>query len=362
MPVSRILILPFLLTCLRGWTASIPDDSVRTDGPFRIRGAIDAYISLNAATRQQQKDPYLVSSFRQNSPSVNLAWMEFKWSNERVRATVTPAFGDYMSANYASEHDLARNLLEANAGFRMSEKNNWWLEAGIFSSPYTNETPISQDHSMYLRSLAPEMVPYYLTGMRLSGNFSKSVSAALWLLNGWQQIRDRNNKWAFSTGLTWRLKSNLTLNHTFFLGDERNHLLPEMRTRFLSDMYLSWQPNPTIKATACFDVGHQQLAFGKGRTWWQVNAIVEKFISGPASIAFRTEYFHDPEGAAVTMYDVGPRFKVFGFGSCLNLKFSKNLLVRLEGRYLGGSEAIFQAGSQLNTNEVVFATNVTCMF
>ena len=362
MPISRILILPLLVTSIRGWTASIPADSIRTDSPFRIRGAVDAYISFNAATRRKQKDPYLVSSFRQNSPSVNLAWMEFKWSTKRVRATVTPAFGDYMSANYASEHVLARNILEANTGIRLRKQNNWWLDAGVFSSPYTNETPISQDHSMYLRSLAPEMVPYYLTGLRLSWDLTKSVSAALWLLNGWQQIRDRNDQLALGTQLSWKFNQNLTLNQNMFFGNERNQLLPEMRNRFLNDMYLTWQPTPSVKATACFNLGHQQVSSGKGRTWWQVNAIVEKFISGPASIAFRTEYFHDPEGTAVTMYDVGPRFKVFGFGSCLNLKFSKNLLVRLEGRYLGGSEAIFQAGNQLNTNEVVFATNVTCMF
>lgn len=361
----RFISIPVVLILLaftEAQSAAIPDDSLRKKHPFSIRGAIDTYLTLNTATRQKQTDPYLVSSPRQNSPSVNLAWMEFNWTTDRIRATVTPGFGDYMTANYAAEPSIARNLLEANAGFRLREKNDWWLDAGIFSAHYTNESPVSQDQSMYLRSLAPELVPYYLTGIRLSWNISESVSAAVWLLNGWQQIRDRNSKPALGTQLIYRANPNLTLNYNLFLGDESNDLLPEMRGRFLNDLFLEWQPSAGVKATACFNAGHQQLTAGKGRTWWQINAITEKSFTPIVSLAFRAEYFHDPDGAAVTMYDAGPRFKVLGFGSCLNLKFTRNLLVRMEGRYLGGSEAIYRAGPQLNKQEVVFATNITCMF
>ncbi|NJN00112.1 MAG: outer membrane beta-barrel protein, partial [Phormidesmis sp. RL_2_1] len=43
-----------------------------------------------------------------------------------------------------------------------------WLDAGVFGSPYTNESAISKDHLMYTRSFAPEYVPYYLAGVKLS--------------------------------------------------------------------------------------------------------------------------------------------------------------------------------------------------
>ncbi|PGH40009.1 MAG: hypothetical protein CRN43_05660 [Candidatus Nephrothrix sp. EaCA] len=61
-----------------------------------------------------------------------------------------------MNANYAAEPGTLKNIAEASVAVRLSKKRNYWMEAGVLSSPYTNESALSKDQLMYTRTGASQ--------------------------------------------------------------------------------------------------------------------------------------------------------------------------------------------------------------
>lgn len=357
--IARILILTAAVACLsfsgQGQQAL---DSVQRRN-LTISAYADTYFAWNPGSDSKADNPFLVSSARQNSLALNLGFLKIDYRNKGFQLTLSPAIGTYMKANYAAEPDWARNILEANAGVRVSAKKDIWLHAGVFTSPFTNENPVSRDQDMYLRSLAPELVPYYISGLQLSGKVAEKVRLGLWIVNGWQVIADPNKGKSLVTQVAWDITPRLRLYHNSILGDERNPAAPELRTRFLNDMYVTWTMSDSFSGSACFDIGHQAVDNGAGATWWQFNTIVRKHLNQRFSLSFRTEYFHDPSGAAVTQLVPGPRFKVAGLGSGLHYRWGERSLIRLEGRMLRSSDPIFPDGTLNRDRETILALSWT---
>ena len=128
-------------------------------GKLSISGWLDAY--YGKMSPQADKVPHLVSSASLNQVDINLTFLDFRYSNNGVKARIVPAYGSYMDANYANEKSGLKNLMEASVGVRLNEKKDIWLEAGLIGSPFTNENPVSRDHLVYTRSMAAEFCPYY---------------------------------------------------------------------------------------------------------------------------------------------------------------------------------------------------------
>ncbi len=137
-------------------------------GKITVGAYMDVYYGFDFNRPSEFERPYCVSSPRHNEININLAYADFKYINDNVRAHFVPGFGNYINSNYAAEKGTLKNIVEANAGVKLSKKKDIWLDVGVLPSPYTNESAISKDHLMYTRSFAPEYVPYFLTGVKLS--------------------------------------------------------------------------------------------------------------------------------------------------------------------------------------------------
>lgn len=143
-------------------------------GHVGIGGYIDTYYSYNFNKPASGNTSYLVASARPNEVSINLAYVDLRYRSERVRARFVPGFGTYMNANYATEPATLAHIVEGYVGVKLFKNSALWLDMGVLGSPYTNESAVSKDHLMYTRSLAPEYVPYYLTGIKASIPFRRS--------------------------------------------------------------------------------------------------------------------------------------------------------------------------------------------
>ena len=172
---------------------AMPDTSFGEKVEYlRIGGYMDLYYGSFQPNSKDGSIPYLVSMNQNRQISVNLAYLDLRYAKGRIRSRLIPGFGTYMNANYQGEPGGLAYLVEANAGYCLNPKRQIWLDVGVLSSPYSNESCISKDHLMYSRSLAPEYVPYYLSGIKCSAPIRTNLSLSLYLINGWQQIRDRN--------------------------------------------------------------------------------------------------------------------------------------------------------------------------
>jgi Putative beta-barrel porin-2, OmpL-like. bbp2 len=331
-----------------------------------IGAYIDAYYGYSTVSQNKQV-PYFVSMNRHNEFNINLAFVDVRYISKHVRARIVPGFGTYMNANYAAEPGSLSNLVEANAGIKLSKKKEIWLDAGVLGSPYTNESAISKDHLMYTRSFAPEYVPYYLSGVKLTLPMGSKTHLYLYLINGWQQIQDNNSGKALGTQLEIKLNESHLLNWNTFVGDERSATAPNYRTRYFTDVYWIYNSGKKWSATSSFYIGNQRINnTGRPKTnnwWWQCNAIAQYRLSNLLALAARVEYFNDPNAVQITPPANADGFKSASAGLCLNLHVNKNAMLRFEARHFAGNKNLFSTPTHpLASHMQWLIANVTAWF
>jgi hypothetical protein len=360
--MRHVLIFVFFAIAPRVWSQVTVVDSLSSgSGKITLEGYLDSYFIYDFNKPPSGDRPYFVSSARHNEVNINLAYLALSYSSTRVRARIAPGFGTYMNANYAQEPGTLSNLLEANAGVKLWSNKNIWIDAGVLSSPYSSEGPISKDQLTYTRSFAPEYVPYYLSGIKLTVPLTKKWNAYFYFLNGWQQIQDQNKGKSLGTQLEYRPSENWVLNWNTYIGSEESPNRPEFRTRYFSDLYFIYKKG-NWSATGCFYIGLQQRDGLTSAVWWQANVIGQYSLSKILSIAGRIEYFNDPD-----QVQIAPITNVAGFTSLsssvgLTLKVTENALLRVEGRTFLSDKNVYERNNEPVKNSNLLAANLTVWF
>lgn len=330
---------------------------------FEYKGGIDIYFGLNPIDMNQKEVPFYVSSNQLNNISVNLGLIELKYNlKKQYRLLLSPAFGTYMSSNYVSEKQHLRWIYEAYIGFSPNKKNSEWLDFGIFSSPFTFETPKSWDQIAYSRSLAPEYVPYYVSGIRYQNELSNRLKLSLFLLNGWQKIQWQKKIPSLGTQLEWKNKKEY-LNWTTYVGNEKSEITPNFGLRFFTE--LSWaHETPKFRTQACIYSGVQKIKETGFHNWWQVNGIFDYKLGNKSDVYIRYEYFHDPDKIQIqtpsNSFGFVGHVTSFGF----NHKASEQLILRLEGKNIFSrkeNELFYFNNQHSNYLPLLFA-NMTILF
>lgn len=332
--------MPWLVSAQVVNTATMDTLETTIIGHLALGGYIDTYYGYNFNKPPDGNVPHFVSSSRHNEFSINLAYIDLRYKSSNFRARFVPGAGSYMNANYAVEPGTLKNVVEGNVGVRLSAKRNIWLDVGVLGSPYTNESAISKDHLMYTRSFAPENVPYYLSGAKLSLPINLKWTAYLYLLNGWQVIQDNNPGKSFGSQVEFRPNSKMLFNWNTYAGDERSSLHPDFRTRFFSDLFWIFKLNEKFDATSSAYIGWQQRDNQSTSSWWQANFIGRYTFTDLVSLSARVEYFHDPKGTL--QQSSAGRFQTFSSGACLNVEVNHNALLRLDVRNFVSTDAIFR--------------------
>lgn len=314
--------------------ASLDTAKVVAKGNLAITGYIDTYYGYNFDHPVTGDNPYLTTANRHNEFDISLAFIDFRYNHPRVRARVAPGFGTFMQSNYGSEPSLLANIMEARAGVKLFKNKEIWLDMGVLGSPFTNESGISKDHLLYTRSLSPEFVPYYVTGAKLTWQVSSKLNAMFYVLNGWQEIRDKDNDRAVATQLEYKPSSKLLLNWNTFIGKEPAALNSYDGNRFFSDIYAVYDSGKKWAATACAYIGMQDLGPGIGnQLWYSANVCGKYSFNSIWSVSGRVDYFHDPNGAvSVLVTDPTKGLKAASGTLGINAQIIENALLRFEAR------------------------------
>jgi Putative beta-barrel porin-2, OmpL-like. bbp2 len=309
-------------------------------GHLAVGGYLDTYYGYNFSQPQNGTNPYFVSSNRHDEMNINLAYLDLRYKSTNFHFRFVPGYGTYMNANYANEVGTLKNIVEANAGIRLSAKRSIWLDIGVFGSPYTNESAISKDHLMYTRSFAPENVPYYLSGLKVSVPLTKKWSSYFFLLNGWQVIQSDDKNKAIGTQVEYRPNKKMLFNWDTYIGSNKTKQSPDFRMRYFTDVYWIYKPNEKWDATAAAYIGFQERVSASTLTWWQLNFIGRYHFTELLSLSGRIEYYED-EGVSQRPITSAAIFRSFSSGLCLNYKANYNALVRVEGRQFVSPDKLY---------------------
>jgi hypothetical protein len=341
-------------------TAVMDTTDFRFAGKVTVEGYIDSYYSYDFNKPPGANRPYFVSMARHNEMTINLAYIDIKYSSSRLRARFVPGFGTYINANYAAENGSLKNIVEASTGIKLWSNKNIWIDFGVFGSPYTNESAISKDHLAYTRSFAPEYVPYYLSGVKLTTPLSKKITAYFYLLNGWQQIGDINDNKAIGTQLEYRPTDYLLINWNTFAGKESSVTDATSGARYFTDVFFIYSKDKW-SMTGCAYIGSQKQASGNA-TWWTANLIARYNLTNKLSVTGRIEYFEDLKGVQIAPINPTNGFNSYSSSLGLNLKVAENVLWRTEGRTFFSEKAVYQRDGNPVQSSNLITTNLTIWF
>lgn len=304
------------------------------------------------------KAPFMYNFTRNNEVSVNLGYLKAAYASGRVRANLALGAGTYLNANYASEPGVLKNVFEANAGVKLSDKADLWLDAGVFASHIGFESAIGKDCWNLSRSLLAENSPYYESGVRLgytSAGGRWYVSALV--LNGWQHIQrpDGNTTPAVGTQVTFMPSKTVTLNYSTFIGNDKPDSARQMR--YFNNFYIIIQPAGKWGVILGFDCGLEQAARGSStlNTWFSPVLIIRYSPDARNTLAVRGEYYSDPNDVIVSS-DMPGGFKMAGWSINYDRQILPGAVWRLEFRGLNGENAYFEKTDHSFVHNDLFIT------
>ncbi|SFQ67787.1 porin [Hymenobacter arizonensis] len=360
------LLLVAASAAARAQTAS-PSDSTQTAtaSPLTFYGNLDAYYGYEFGNYGSTvRPPFLYSHNRQNEFTVNQALVGVRYDNGIVRGAIGLHAGTYVEANYADEELTLRHLYEAYAGFRPFKKA--WLDVGIFTSHIGFESAISKENWTLTRSLMAENSPYYEAGARFTYEVDPKLTLTAVVLNGWQNIRETNEKKALGTQIQWKPTAKLLINSSTFFGVEGPTGAPQYH-RYFHNFYLTYALTSRLSVAGVFDVGKQATAvYGKFDTWHTGAAFLRYQLADKWFSTARAEYYVAERGVIINNdipFFGSPNFRAGGGSVNLDYAPATNVLLRLEGRYLRGQDAEFrQVGDPAASNYGNLTSSIAISF
>lgn len=310
-----------------------------------------------------QRQSFLFNHNRHNEYNLNLGLLKFNLEHSRYRANLAFQSGTYAQDNYAEEPGVFKTLFEANVGVALNSQQDLWLDVGIFPSHLGFESAVSLQNYTLTRSLSAESSPYFLAGAKLTYQASETLEITGLMVNGWQRIQrvEGNSLPSFGTQLNYKASDLLTLNWSTFIGTDDPDITRRMR--YFSNMYGQFDITNDFHIIAGFDVGAQQK--DKDRSsydLWFTPAIIGQYsINSTWSAALRAEYYQDKNGVII------PSATTQGFrttGLSINLDYSPtpNLACRLESRWFGSKDAIFEKGNTPKDSNLFIGGSLAIQF
>lgn len=330
---------------------------VELNKTVKISGYADLYYGYDFLKPKDDTEPYVYSSTKHNELDINMAFIKIEFNSSRSRAVFSPAIGTLMEINYAQEPPFWQHVNECYAGIRPVEKLKWWVDAGVFGAPYTNESVISMDHITYTRSLGSENSPYYVSGMRSIHNVSERWKLTLYYLNGWQRIRKINEQPAFGHDLQYKAGRKWVFNWTGFAGDSRFDSSLHLRQRVFSDIHGVYNMDGKLSASFCLSAGSQNFMDSgvlKSSQWGSAAFQARWRFSPGHAAALKYDNYLDPHGVILTNITGNKGVVLHSFTANYTREINSNTMFRLEGRYLTGKKPTFldhrgnAVGSALN--------------
>lgn len=328
-------------------------------------GYVEAYFQYDFNKPADNNRPaFIYSHNRHNEFNLNLGYLKGSYNAERVRANLALAAGTYMNANYAAEPGVLKNIFEANAGIKLSNKKNLWLDAGIFSSHIGFESAHSPSCWVLTRSILADNSPYYEAGAKVT----YTTEDEKWLisglaLNGWQRIKrvDGNSLMSWGAQLQFKPSEKVLLNYSNFIGTDKPDSARLMR--FFHNFYGIFTLIEKLGLTLGLDIGTEEKSvLGSGNnTWFSPVGILKYTLNDKWAVAARIEHYND-KNEVIIGTGTPNGFQTTSFSFNIDHIPAKNVLVRFEARSFSSKDKIFIKNNEVKDDDTFVTGSIAINF
>lgn len=337
-------------------SAVAQNDTINT---FTYQGYGELYYSYDFSNPQNHEKPnFIYNHKRHNEINLNLAYVKASYNKNDLRANATLMIGNYSQYNLSVEPTWAQFVYEANVGFKISQNQNIWLDAGIMPSHIGFESAIGSDCWTLTRSILAENSPYYESGVKLSyTSKSEKFNASFLVLNGWQRIKkpDYIQNPSFGLQLNYKPNTKLTLNYSNFIGTDKADGIHSWR--LFHNLYAIYEPSNKFGVIAGFDIATDKFNAIDYDVWYSPVCIFRYKPKEKYNIAVRGEYYNDKKQILITT-NTSNGFQTFGISSNFDIQIKDNLVWRIEGKDYFSKDKIFNNSN----NNFTLSTSLSVKF
>lgn len=348
-----LLFVILTLTALGTHAEKEPDSLNPKQSTTTLFAYLDVFYAYDFDRPQTTiRQPFFFNHNRHHSININHALIRASYSAQRVQAKLGFHSGTYVQDNYASENTLQSILYEANVSAALDKHEKLWFSAGIMESHLGFESAISSNNPTLTRSLSAENSPYYNSGASLTYKPKPLWEFQVLALNGWQRIRrvQGNNLLSYGTKINYS-KEKMELNWSTFLGTNDPDSIRRMR--YFSNLYAVFTWDKKFALTFGFDYGIQQKEKNSENYhhWYNITAIGKMALSNKLNTALRVEYFKDYNLVVMQSFN-NQAIDVYGGSLNFDYQTNKNLLFRVESRFLISKNELFLKNNQPHKNNI----------
>ena len=312
-----------------------------------IQAYAEGYVSwLPGNTSLKERPSFIYNYSSQNQPAINLTFFRVRYEKQRFHAVTAFIAGTYVTRNLAQEAGWARNIGEAYIGYRLSPKEQLWLDAGVFPSHIGAESYIGNENIAATRALVSDHTPYYETGLRVSYRPSPKWYLSMLALNGWQRISAPISQLGANWGmqLQYTPASGLTFNNSSFIGNVES--ANEKKTRIYSNTYALLKLSQRDLIQVGWDIGLQDRLQYKGLHVWNTFLFQYRrtFRQDKWAALLRVEKIADPHNVLYTGSG-GAQFIINHLSANVDWNPAKKLLLRLEWNRQFGNQQFFSVNN-----------------
>ncbi len=298
-------------------------------------GYVELYYLYDFANPENHNTPPFLFNFnRHNEVNLNLGYLKVDYKTAGTRANLALMSGTYAGANLAHEPLYLRNIFEANAGVKLLEDHELWIDAGVFESHIGFESAVGRRCRTMTRGILAENSPYYEAGVKLSyTSKNEKWFASAMMLNGWQRITrvPGSSLPAFGHELRFSPSAAFSFTSSSFVGSEYPDT--ERRMRYFHNLYAEVELSERFNFVAGFDIGVEQESYRatKYNTWYSPVVVAQWQAGEKISVSARAEYYSDPDNVILSAgFPAG--FETFGYSLNTDFDLRENVLWRLECR------------------------------
>jgi hypothetical protein len=327
-------------------------------------GFVDAYSSISLFDTKSTSLNYHTNHREAGQVALNIAAAGVSFLFDNTRGDFALMAGNYARNNFVSKRFgmLNNALLEyytpnEPAGFDhvfqawagMKLNSTLWIDAGIFESFIGNESVRGLPNLTHTRSLAAELTPYYLSGLRVVWDQpAKNKTESFYLLNGYQRMVVRENRpnpgFGFNRVQRFNGGNAFVFNAVFVQqsgsGSDGGYADGPFHNLLLLDVHSVYKLSESLEIRPLLDVFFTttDTKFNGSREKPEIstNVVVQKTLSSKWFLAGRVEAAINMSRQPGWTMELSPneRNSIFGAGLSLGYKPSENSIFRIEGRYL----------------------------
>jgi hypothetical protein len=333
-------------------------------GPIEFSGLIDGYYSYNynrpSNTANGQVNDYYNFNDKTDQFNLSMAKLTLNHDPDPVGVHVDVIFGrtnTLINQIGGSTSDNGNYLEQGFISLKPAKAKGLELDFGKFVTSAGAEVIESKDNWNYSRSfLFVYAIPYFHFGLRSSMPVTKTWTAGVQLVNGWNTISKSNG--GVTVGLTSVLtKTKYTWSANYYFGPENSGTQKGYRNLIDTTLLLT----PTAKFNAYLNYDYSQnrdAASWQGDTnlnhWQGFAGAVHEQLNAKNALAARGEYFYDPQG-----FTTGKPQKLKEVTATYEYKWLEGLLTRIEYRHDWSNVEAFHKG---NTSFVDAQSTLTAGF